>query len=270
MRLFIASIRRLIRRPVSFITLGLLIGLLTLFTLAVGATARAAEAQGQGGQAALLLVTFPGAYTLIMSFVLGLGGLLALTYGAAVSGSEWNWGTLKASVARGESRTIYQLATFGSIAVLIGVGLVLAFVAGVVAAVIGAALAAVPTGGMSDPAALGELPDLFARGWLGVVEQAALGFAIATLARSQLAGIGVGIGVYFAGIFGAIFLPQIVKFSPFQAASALVATPDSSFGGGQSLVDRLDASTALLVVVAWLIGSLVVSALFTERAEITG
>ena len=55
---------------------------------------------------------FPGAYDLILSFILGLGGLFAVIYGAAIAGSEWSWGTLKNAVARGESRSRYMLRTF--------------------------------------------------------------------------------------------------------------------------------------------------------------
>jgi ABC-type transport system involved in multi-copper enzyme maturation permease subunit len=269
--LFVSGLRKLIRRPASLISLGLLIGLMTLIFIAVGATARQTAAQGQGGEAALLLVTFPGAYTLIISFLLGLGGLFAVIYGAAVAGSEWNWGTLKSAVARGESRTRYQLATFAAIALLIGVGLLIAFLAGIVAALIGAAMAQVPTTGLGDSEALGTLPELFGRGWLAVVEEGALGFAIATLARSQLAGIGAGIGVYFGEQFASIFLPDYIKYLPFDAASAVVAVDREGFGGGQAaIVSRLEPNTALLVVVAWLIGALLVASLFTERAEITG
>jgi len=269
-RLFVADLRKLVRRPASFISLGLLIGLLALIFLAVGATARQAAAD-EGGVAALLLLTFPGAYTLIISFLLGLGGLFAVIYGAAVAGSEWNWGTLKTAVARGESRTRYQLSLFAAIALMIGIGLLVAFGAGVVVAVIGATLAAVPTSGISDSAALQTLPELLGRAWLAVVEEGAIGFAIATLARSQLAGIGAGIGIYFGEQFASIFLPNIVQYLPFDAANAVVAVANEGFGGGGGgLVTRLDPNTALLVVVAWLIGSLVVAALFTERAEISG
>ena len=270
MRLFGAAMRKLLRRPASFITLGLLIGLLALIFLAVGATARQASA-AQGGRAALLLLTFPGAYTLIISFLLGLGGLFAVIYGAAIAGSEWTWGTLKAAVARGESRSRYQLSAFAAIAVLIGIGLLVAFVVGVVVAVIGALIAAVPTAGLGDSTALGRLPELLGRAWLAVVEEGALGFAIATLARSQLAGIGAGIAFYFGEQFASIFLPDVVKYLPFNAASAVVAVSGEGFGGGGgAAAARLDPNTALLVVVAWLIGSLVVAATFTERAEITG
>ncbi|MDQ1561509.1 MAG: hypothetical protein QOE85_850, partial [Actinomycetota bacterium] len=39
--------------------------------------------------------------------------------------------------------------------------------------------------------------------------------------------------------------------------------------GGQQLA-ALDPNTAFVLVIAWLIGSLVVAAVFTERAEISG
>ncbi|HEX5148530.1 MAG TPA: hypothetical protein VFW02_05575 [Candidatus Limnocylindrales bacterium] len=269
MRLFIADLRKLIRRPASFISLGLLIGLLALIFLAIGATARQTP-EAQGGEAALLLVTFPGAYTLIISFLLGLGGLFAVIYGAAIAGSEWNWGTLKSAVARGESRSRYQLSLFAAISLLIGVGLLICFVVGVAVALVGAVLAAVSTSGLSDATALGRLPELLARAWLAVIEEGAIGFAIATLARSQLAGIGAGIALYFGEQFASLFLPNVVQYLPFDAAGAVVAVSGEGFGGGGQLATRLDPNAALLVVTAWLVGSLVVTALFTERAEISG
>jgi hypothetical protein len=270
MRLFVAGLRKLVRRPATFVTFGLLVGLLALIYLAVGATARqAAAATGDGGQSALLLLTFPGAYTLLLSFILGLGGLFAMIYGAAIAGSEWTWGTLKAAVARGESRSRYQLLSFTSIAVMVGIGLLVAFGIGVVVAVIAAALADVSTAGLGDSPTLSGLPALMGRGWLALAEAGALGFTIATLARSQLAGIGVGIALYFGEQFASIFLPDIVKFLPFNAGSAVVATGDFGGGGGAVAV-RLDPDTALLVVIAWLVGALLVASLFTERAEISG
>lgn len=271
MRLFVAGLRKLVRRPATFVTFGLLVGLLALIYIAVGATARQVAAAGNGGEQALVLVTFPGAYALLLSFILGLGGLFAMIYGAAIAGSEWSWGTLKAAVARGESRSRYQLLSFASIGLMVGVGLLVAFAIGVVVAIIAATLAQVSTAGLGDAATLGTLPELLGRGWLALVEACALGFAIATLARSQLAGIGVGIAVYFGEQFASIFLPDIVKYMPFNAASAVVAT-SSQFGGGEggAAVARLDPDTAILVVAAWLIGALIVTALFTERAEISG
>jgi ABC-2 type transport system permease protein len=271
MRLFGSGLRKLARRLATWVTFGLLAGLLVLILIAVGATADRAGPTTPQRAATLGLITFPGAYDAMLTFILGLGGLFGVIYGAAIAGSEWTWGTLKNAVARGESRSRYVLLSFASIAVVIAVGLLFAFVVGVVAALIAAGLAGVSTSGLSDSATLGRLPEHLLRGWLAIVEEAALGFAVATLARSQLAGIGAGIALYFGETFARIFLPDVVKYLPFDVATASVSTgAGGGFGGGGAAFATLDANSALILVVAWLVGSLVVAAGFTERAEITG
>ena len=149
--------------------------------------------------------------------------------------------------------------------------MLVAFAVGVLVTFLAAKLAGVSTDGITDTSIFGNLPEQFLRGWYGLVEVGAVGFTIATLARSQLAGVGAGIGIYFAGSFAGLFLPDIVKYLPFAAANSLIATDSSTAGasGGQTLA-RLDPNTALLVVGLWLVGSLAVTALFTERAEISG
>ena len=272
MRIFASGLRKLVGRPASFVSVGLLVGLLGLIIIASATVAQRSESPN-AGERALALVRFPGAYDLILSFMLGLGGLVAVIYGAAIAGSEWGWGTLKNAVARGESRTRYVLGTFAAIAVMVAVGLAITFVLGVGLALVGASLAKVSTAGLTDADTLARLPALAARGWFSVVEQAALGFAIATLARSQLAGIGAGIAFYFGEGFASIFLPDIVQYMPFAVARAAVDTgPGGGFGGGGAggLTQALAPDTALLLVGVWLVGSLVVAVGFTERAEITG
>ncbi len=270
MRLYRSNLRKLFRRPATWVTFLLLAGLLVLIFVAVGATAGQVndpEARAQSK----LLVTFPGAYRFILSFILGLGGLLAVTYGGAVAGSEWSWGTLKAAVARGESRTRYTLVGYGAVGTFAILGIVAAFGVGVIAAALGATAAGVPLDGMGDSAELGTLPELFLRGSLGIGMNVALGFAIATIARSQLAGIGVGIGLYFGEQFAGIFLREWVRWLPFDAASALISTGSLGVEGGQRTgTGPLDANTAVIVVIAWLVGALLVSSLWTERAEISG
>jgi ABC-type transport system involved in multi-copper enzyme maturation permease subunit len=267
MRILLSGLRKLQRRPATWLTFGLLTGLLVMIIVAVATTGPDPEGQGPGGPDPLTLVTFPLAYELILGFIVGLGGLFAVTYAAAVAGSEWSWGTLKAAVARGESRGRYILLTFGAVAAYLLAGLLFAFVIGVAAAIIGANLAGVSTDGISDAEALGRLPEQFGRGWFAMAEQGAIGFAVATLARSQLAGIGVGIAFYFGEAFAGIFLPDIVRYLPFNVATSAVGLGGGGFGAGP---DPLAQETAMLQVGAWLIGSLVVAAIFTERAEITG
>lgn len=268
MRVFRAGLRKLLRRPASFVTVGLMVALLVLVTISVGAAHDQLQTQ-QGGRQAVLLVTFPLAYEIILGFILSLGGLLSLVYGAAIAGSEWTWGTLKTAVARGEGRSWYVVWTFAAIAVLVAIGLAGSYLIGIGGSLIGATLAAVPTDGLRDAATLGRLPELLGRSWLTLAEQAAIGFAVATMARSQLAGIGVGIAASIGEQFASLFFPEIVKWFPFSAAGSAVVTGAAS-NGGQQLVPSLDPNTALIVVIAWLIAAQVVAALVTERAEIGG
>ncbi|MES2210842.1 MAG: hypothetical protein V4515_11755 [Chloroflexota bacterium] len=269
MRLFVAGLRKLTTRMASWLTFGILAGLLVMIDLAVATTRGGGGGDGGGPRNALALVTFPGAYDQILSFLLGFGGLLAVTYGAAIAGSEWTWGTLKTAVARGESRSRYLLATFAAIVVMLIVGLILAFLVGVVAAMAGSKIAGISLDGMSDTAILQKLPEHFVRGWIAISMTAAVGFAVATLARSQLAGIGVGIALYFGEAFAGIFLPDIVKYLPFNLSSTAVGA-GGGFGGPGASTTPMSADAALVLVLAWLIGALVVAAGFAERAEITG
>lgn len=272
MSLFLSAVRKLRRRAATIVTFGLLGGILSLIIIGVATTGGGDGGPGGGGDPSfdpLSLVTFPGAYDLVLSFILQIGGLFALIYGAAIAGSEWSWGTLKAAVARGESRSRYGLTLFAGTAVMTIIGLLVTFVIGVAAAVVGAIIAGVSLDGIGGTQALLDLLEPFGRGLVGILAQGALGFAIATLARSQLAGIGAGIGLYFGGTFASIFLPDYVKYLPFQLATSAIAGT-GGFGGGQPTATAVPPDTATLLLLVWLVGSLVVAAGFAERAEITG
>lgn len=271
-RLYRSNLRKLIRRPATWVTFLLLVGLLLLIFVAIVAST-AQESDPEVALAARVVVTFPEAYAVVLSMILGIGGLLAVTYGGAIAGSEWQWGTLKAAVARGESRTRYTLLAYGAVALFAVLGLLAAFAIGVGAAAAGATMLDVPLDGMGDADALGRLPEQAGRAALAVSMNTALGFAIATIARSQLAGIGVAIGVYFAEGIASIFLPSVIRWFPFSSANAVVAQGgDVSFGGGGEAAagSALDPNVAVLVVLAWLVASLAVAAIVSERAEIGG
>jgi ABC-type transport system involved in multi-copper enzyme maturation permease subunit len=274
-RLFVADLRKLIRRPATWIIGLILAAIVALFYLAIGASAGQATTDEQRAQLTALL-SFPAAYYIVLSFILGLGGLLAVVYGSAVSGAEWAWGTLKVAVARGESRGRYMLAAFAALALIVLFGLLLAFAVGLGMAAVGASIAGVGTAGIDDPETVRRLPELLGRAWLGMLEQAALGFAIGTVARSQLAGIGAGIALYFVETFAAIAFPNEVRYLPFSVAGSLVSPPEGAFGGGGGgggggpQLTPLDPTLVVALVVAYLVAALVVTVVATERAEITG
>ena len=269
MRLLRANLRKLVRRPATWVTFLLLVALVGLLYLALIASSQQAE-NPQAKIAAQLVVTFPGAYANAASLVLGLGGILALTYGAAVAGSEWPWGTLKAAIARGESRSRYTLIGYLGVLVAVVIGFLAAYALALVGAVIGSAVLGVPVDGAGEQSAILTLPELIGRASLALSMEAAIGFAIATVARSQLAGIGVGIGLLVVQNIAGIFLPNVFKWFPFSAASAVVASTSGAGGGGGGPAVTLGPDLAVVVVALWLIGALVLAALWTERAEIAG
>lgn len=276
MRLFLSGLRKLARRPATWVTFGLLLGLVALITLVVGAASSSGAGAGSGPNAAARIaemknfVTFPQAYDRMLDFILRFGGLLALLYGAAIAGSEWGWGTFKSAVARGESRIGYMLSTFAAVGVVVAIGLLIGYIVALIAALGGAALAGVSTSGLSDSATLGQLPLALLRVWFSVMEETALGFTIATLARSQLAGIGVGIAFYFGESFAGLLLPDYVQYMPFAAANAAANVNMSGGLTADAVTAALPADQALVLVAVWLVGALIVASLFSDRAEIAG
>jgi len=278
MRLLQGELLKLAKRPATFITLGIFLAILLLLFLAVGASYRTMSQlpadQGGGAQteaAIRSMLEFPGAYAGVVSFVASIGGLFAIAYGAAAAGADWGWGMVKVAVSRGESRSRYIVTKLVAVLVLLVPASLLAFAVGVGAVAIAASLAGFGLTGMGDASTLGTLPSLLGRSWLALAEQASIGFAIATLARSQLAGLGVGIGIYFVESFAVSFWPEYVRYLPFSVVSSLLRDPTSSFAAGEQ-VSRytIDQTAALLLVVAYLVASAVLSAIVLERAEITG
>ncbi len=218
-------------------------------------------------QAALTaLLQFPGAYVTVASQMIGLGGLFALAYrggrgrvrvglGHPQDGRRarreplalhaadaprprswrpaWRWSRLTPSASWPRSG--------------------------------GASLAGVPLTGLGDSAALLNIPPTLLHVWLAIAEEMAVGFAVATLTRSQLAGVGAGIALFFGEQFATLILPDVVKFLPFNAASAVVARANLAGAGAPA---ALPPDQATLVTIAWLVAALLLVAGATERAEI--
>ena len=270
MRLLRSNLRRLVRRPATLVTYLLLIGLILLIYLAVIVAAQQAV-DPESALASRMILTFPNAWFLALTMVVGIGGLLGVTYGAAIAGSEWTWGTLKASVARGERRAWYALMGIAGAVVMAWAGTLVAYAAGLGATLVGANVIKTTSDSVIDAAAFGQLALLLGRAGLAIAMDVAIGFTIATVARSQIAGIGAGIGLYLGeGIIG-VFLPGIIKWAPFAAVSAMMAGGEQGLGAtttGTAL--RLDPWKATLVAAAWLVLACTVAALWTERAEISG
>ena len=271
MALLRMSLLKLVRRPATYVVFAILAAILVLFFLALGFSVGQTEQMGEELQIQILL-RFPTAYTMVVGFILGFGGLLAAAYAAAIIGADWAWGTIRAVIARGESRVRYTLITFAAVAIVLLVGVIVSFLIGVGAAAVAAVIGGVSTDGATDPDTLATLPELLARTWLGVVQAGAIGFAIAMLFKSQLAGIGAALALYFAETFLALVptLDEVLAYFPYSVSSAVIATTDElTEGGFGDAVSTLDADTAVLWSIGYIAVALLVASLAARRAQIT-
>lgn len=266
MRLLGSDLRKLVRRPATWITGALVVGIMALVFIALGATINMSTVPEAQRATLRQLLQFPGAYSYIVSEIISTGGLFLVAFAAAVAGSEWQWGTLKAAVARGESRSGYMLLTLAAVALIVAVVVIVSFFASVAGALAGAALGGISSGTLADRDALLGLPEHLLRAWLALTEVLAIGFAVATLTRSQLAGVGAGVALFIGEQFATLVLPDVIKYFPFNAASAVV--PRASIQGVSTAT--LPPNEALVVTVLWLLGALALVIVATERAEITG
>jgi hypothetical protein len=182
---------------------------------------------------------------------------------------------LKVAVARGQSRWQYTISTFASLAIILVIGMLLAFLVGVVAVMIGASIAGLSFGNVADPAALGQVAVKLVRCGIALISLCSVGYVVAMVAKNQMAGIGVVIAYFVLSIVGDALLPEVVRqvlrYQPFNvAADALgVSAPPISTGAASSAASAIDPNLALVVSVFWLVVCLAVAALSVERAEIT-
>jgi ABC-type transport system involved in multi-copper enzyme maturation permease subunit len=235
------------------------------------------QASAQGGTVASSItwvLTFPGAYDADIALTFSFVGIIGLIYVATAAGTEWSWGTLKVAVARGESRWRYTVSTYASMATVLVVGLVVTFVAGIIAVFIGASIAGLQVGNPLDPALLGRSMVKLIRCAVALTSLGAVGYAVAMVSKSQMAGIGTVIGYYLVSIIGPSLLPGIVKeifkYLPFSISSDAIGMDGPPVKGVTSSASLVDPNLALLITVAWLVGLLAVAAWSVERTEITG
>ena len=191
MRLVRAELLKMRRRTATYVTFAVALVLMVVLFLIAGA-AGAFDISGLG------LIEFPASYAFINEFCFGLGGLLAVVYAAVYVGADWNWGVVRNVVARGESRTNYLLAKGVALAIVLAIAVVVMYAAGIATLYVVGWLFNVP---VASPLRANGLSDLLTNMLLGypvMLERAALGFGVAVLLRSQIAGAVVGI-VLFLG-----------------------------------------------------------------------
>lgn len=287
MRLVGAELLKLRRRVATYVVLGVLLGIMALIYLIVGLS------PPSDFEPASDVLRFPNAYSTLGQFVFGLGSLLAVAYAAAVAGADWSWGVLRNVVSRGESRVLYILAKAAGLAIVFALAVLIAYGVGILLIHLAAFMRGQGAGDPLGAAALRRLFDSLVLGYPVLLERAAIGFAVAVLLKSQLAGVIVGIVLYIGeGIVSAVLLglslagrlgggmidlepigPEWYQYLPFSVGDALLtaASPQTSFEGGFEglLLRPVPLEQAVVGVFLYLAAALALSALALHRQEIS-
>jgi ABC-2 type transport system permease protein len=284
-RLVGAELLKLRRRWASYVVLGVLVVLMALVYLLIGALSSRADEDGAAGVG--LILRFPNAYAVINQFVFGLGSLLAVAYAAAIGGADWTWGVLRVVVARGEGRSRYVLAKAVGIAIALVVGVLIAYGAGILFTFGAASLASVSPGQPLGTTGTETLWMSLILGTFVLLQRAAIGYAVAVLTRSQVAGVVVGIILFLGESILATILTvmsigrgfggglvqretQWYQYLPFSIGDSVLSAAASSLPSdlSEALLQPVPLQQAIVGTGVYLVAALAIAALATERAEI--
>ncbi len=142
------------------------------------------------------LISFPQAYIFFEQSIFQLGGLIAIVFAAAYVGADWNWGVLRNVVARGEGRERYLLAKFAALTIALALATLIMFAACFVFIYAQSLIYGVPVASPFRSDGLQDLVVWIVVGFPVLLQRAAIGFAVAAIFRSQLAGAVVGIVLF--------------------------------------------------------------------------
>ncbi len=197
-----AELLKIRRRQATLVLLVVQIVLMALIFLVTGGVYKIFE-----------IIEFPGAYAIFRETIFAVGGLLAIVFAAAYVGADWNWGVLRAIIARGESRERYLLAKFLAMAITLAVATLLFFALGFVFTYLQGLIYDIPVASPLRGDGLIHLGVWLVFGYLVLLQRAAIGFAVAAVVRSQVAGAVVGIVLFLVettvtAILAVLSLPQ--------------------------------------------------------------
>lgn len=261
MRLVWSSLLKLVRRPATRRMFILLASFLVLIYLALGASSRTTPDASSGGTITTML-TFPDAHASLAAMLLIFAGITGAAYAGAVAGSEWTWGTFRVAITRGGSRARYVGTLFVAIALLAFAAWIVLYALGVGLILVAGSLGGTPSGNPLDAAFLGRLAILVAGGGWAVLMEVAIGFSVAFVARSQVAGIGAVAGLFFAERFGELFLStDVLRFAPITAATTIVTN------AGKAGVDG-GLALPLAVTTVYLLLAIGLAAIVARRSDV--
>jgi ABC-type transport system involved in multi-copper enzyme maturation permease subunit len=247
---------KLVRRPMTWVLLGVFLGFLLLnlgtefllVALHVGAFGEAIQfkllSQEQADQFRLM-ISLPGIFGAALGQANSIGGICAIVLAAGAMGSEYSWGTLRTQLARQPDRGRYLVAKIATLLLLQFCGIAIGLVVGTLLALLfGGLLGA--TGGVAAGDLL-QLPLGMLRALYVLQPYVMVTLACCVLGRSVLAGaaggflfliLDVGLGAFsflsqLSGLLG--FLLSLVAQPN---VNSLIVLNSQSFGLSPMILTR--------------------------------
>jgi ABC-type transport system involved in multi-copper enzyme maturation permease subunit len=193
---------KLVRRPMAWVLLIVLLALLVLLRLVEFMAVALHDGIFSGGEVRLSLlaeaqvqqfrqqVTFPGIFGAVFGHINGIGGICAIILAAGALGSEYSWGTLRTQLARQPNRGRYLAAKAITLQLVLASGILICLVFGAgLALVFGNVLG---NAGVVRAGDLAALPLAMLRALYVMLPYVMVTFAGCVIGRSVLAGAAAG------------------------------------------------------------------------------
>jgi ABC-type transport system involved in multi-copper enzyme maturation permease subunit len=294
MRLVAAELLKMRRRQMTYVLPMLLMIVMTIVLLLVGSFVapllRSLATSGLDGSTFGSGLPFNVAYSIAGDFVFGLGSLLFIIYVGAIVGGDYSWGVLRNAFSRGESRINYALGKAAALAIGVTIAAAIALVLGILMVLLIANDARIDLGSPLSADAMTDFVKALGLGLLVLFERGAIGFAVAVLLRSQVAGIVVGVILYIAEPFvaglaatfssiGSAFDPNAApsihwsQYLPFTIGSSVLAEGHASIQGltaDSGLTTVVPIEQALPVLIVYGIIAMAFACFVMRRQEIVG
>lgn len=197
-----------------------------------------------------------------------IGSIVVAVFAASLIGSEYGWNTLRPALARARTRSAFLTAKWLTVAIYV-IGLA---VVGVVATIVAAITASLVAGAGFDGSLATALDAIMISGRFaaGLLPTAALAMSIALVARSNAAGIAIGITVSFVEPLVFLLLGGLSDvFATIQKAGIDWNARRLFTFGGDPTISSGDAWTSAGVLALWVALFVAVSYRVFARRDIT-
>lgn len=189
---------KILKRPMTWVTFLLLVIGVAAFVVVAYIAIRASNLDAARKATRILNFIWPTGITRSFEITNFLGQILLIVMAASVVGSEYGWGTIRALVGTGASRTKLLAAKLIALTLTTAVYLVAAAAAGTLASLVVTLAGGHPvTLGTVNATWWGNLALMILRTFFVLWVMMVLAFTVTSLTRSVAAGIAVGIGWTF-------------------------------------------------------------------------